>query len=204
VIFKKQLKRKRQPKNDVDAVIRHLVHNDVNLTASQDQLCTRLMYVDTLISARVKTTDEIIEDLREKFHVSQVRARQDIYDCHKVFGDARKINKNYILSHHIDDIRLMIQKIITAKEYSLLPKFYDNLTYAVNSLPVNDDTKEAPPTHITFVFNGPPPVAQEPLEDVLAEADKLLKPTVDGEYIEYEEDHSAELSSDDDPDGTGE
>jgi hypothetical protein len=204
VILKKKLKRVRQPKNDVEAVIRHLIHQDVNLTASQDQLCTRLMYVDTLIRERQKTTDEIIEALKEKFGTTLYRAQQDIYDCHKVFGDTRRLNKNYVLSHHIDDIRLMIKKIIDAKEYSLLPKFYDNLTYAVNSLPVVEDAKDAPPTQIIMVYNGAPPVEQKPLEDVLAEADNLLKPTVDGEYIDYEEDTAAQLSSDVDPDDTGE
>ena len=203
IIFRKKLRQTRQPKTDVDAVVRYLVHQDVNLTKSQDALINRLIYVDGLIRSRKKTTDEIIEGVMEKFQVTQYRAQQDVYDCQRVFGETRKLNKAYLLSHHITDIGLQIQRCVEADKLELLPKLYDNYTYAINSLPVNDDVKEAPPAQITFVFNGTPPVDQQPIDDVLAEADRLLQPSVHGEFIEYEEDHSTELSTNDGSDGAG-
>jgi hypothetical protein len=42
---------------------------------------------------------------------------------------------------------------------------------------------------------------QKPLGEVLLEADNLLKPSVHGEYLEYEEDDNAEPASDDGSDG---
>jgi hypothetical protein len=204
IIFRKKMKQVRQPKNDVDAVIRYMLHNDVKLTGSQDALCTRLMFVDSLNRGRKHTTDEIIELLKEKFTITQYRAQQDLYDCQKVFGETRKLNKTYLLSHHIQDIGITIQKCLDAKKFDLLAKLYDNYTYAINSLPVETEMKESPPTQITYVFNGAPPVDQQPIEDVLATADKLLTPGKHGEYINYEESLEPEPSTDDGSDDPGE
>jgi hypothetical protein len=202
IIFKKKLKQTRQPKNDVEAVIQYLVNDSVKLTQSQDALCTRLIRVDGLLRSRKHTTDQIIEEIMKQFEVTRYRAEQDIYDCQKVFGATRKLSKSYLISHHLEDIGLMIKKCEDAKKWDLLPKLFDNYTYALNSLPVEEDPKEAPPAQITFVFQGAPPVEQKPLGEVLQEADKLLKPSVNGEYIEYEEeDHSTESAPNDGADG---
>ena len=204
IIFKKKLKQVRQPKNDVEAVIRFMLHGDIKLTASQDSLCNRLMFVDSLIRGRKFTTDQMVEQLMEKFTISQYRAQQDMYDCQKVFGETRKLTKLYLLSHHIQEIGLTIQKCKDKDMMDMLPKLFDNFTYAINSLPEDNSIKEAPPSHITYIFNGTPPVAQEPLDDVLKKADKLLTTSKNGEYIEFEEDLESEPSADDGEDDQGE
>jgi hypothetical protein len=185
----------------VEAVIQYLVNDSVRLTSSQDALCTRLIRVDAMIRSRKHTTEQIIENMMEEFQITRYRAEQDMYDCHKVFGATRKLSKQYLISHHIEEIALTIKKCQEAGQTEMLPKLFDNYTYALNSLPVEEEAKEAPPAQITFVFQGAPPVDQKPLGEVLQEADKLLKPT-NGEYIEYEEeDHPAESASDDGADG---
>lgn len=204
IIFKKKLKQNRQPKNDVEAVIQYLVNDNIKLTAQQDALCTRLIHVDALIRSRKHTTAEIVQQMMEKFSISAYRAEQDIYDCHKVFGATRKLSKVYLISHHLEEIAIQIKKCQEANYADLLPKLFDNYTYALNSLPVEEEAKEAPPAQITFVFQGAPPVDQKPLAEVLAEADLLLKPSVHGEYIEFEENNSAESATDDGADGAGE
>lgn len=189
IIFRKKLKQTRQPKNDVEAVVQFLVNDNVKLTTSQEFLCNRLIRTDALIRSRKYTTQEIIEQLMQQFEITAYRAEQDVYDCHKVFGQTRKLSKQYLISHHLEDIGLMIKKCQEANQLDLLPKLFDNYTYAMNSLPVEEDAKEAPPAQITFVFQGAAPVDQKPLGEVLADADKLLKPSVNGEYLDYEEDH---------------
>jgi len=201
VIFKKKLKQTRQPKNDVEAVIQYLVNDNIKLTASQDALCTRLIHVDALIRSRKHTTDDIVKQMMDRFTITAYRAEQDIYDCQKVFGRTRKLSKAYLVSHHIEEIGMTIKKCQEKDMLDMLPKLFDNYTYALNSLPVEEDHKDAPPAQITYVFNGDAPVAQKPLGEVLLEADNLLKPSVHGEYLEYEEDDNAEPASDDGSDG---
>jgi hypothetical protein len=205
IIFKKKLKQTRQPKNDVEAVVQYLVNDNIKLTQSQDFLCTRLIRTDALIRSRKHTTDEIVEKLMSEFNITAYRAEQDMYDCHKVFGATRKLSKAYLVSHHIEEIGMMIKKCQEKDQLELLPKLFDNYTYALNSLPVEEDAKEAPPAQILFVLNGQIPVTQKSLAESLIEADNLLKPSAHGEYIEYdEEDSDLESASDDGADGAGE
>lgn len=202
IVFQnKLLNRGGKPKDDTEAVIRFLLHQDVKLNASQDGLCNRVLYVDGMIRSRKYSKDQMIDLIVEKFGVNEFRAIRDIDAAHKIFGETRKISKAYLLSHHIEDIGIMIRKCQEAKQYDLLPKLFDNYTYALNSLPDMEEAKEAPPAQITFVFNGAPPVEQQPVEDVLAESDELLTNS-NGEYIEFEDD-PIEPTSDAGSDGAG-
>lgn len=185
----KLLNRGSKPKDDTEAVIRFLLHQDVKLNTTQDGLCNRVLYVDGLIRSRKYPKEQIVDLVVEKFGVNKIRALRDIDAAHKIFGETRKISKAYLLSHHIEEIAIMIQKCKDEGHVDLLPKLFDNYTYALNSLPEMEETKEAPPAQITFVFNGAAPVEQEPIEDVLAEADNLLTNS-DGEYIDYEDDRT--------------
>lgn len=203
IVFQnKLLNRGAKPKADTEAVIRFLLHQDVKLNASQDALCNRVIYVDGLIRSRKYTKEQMIQLVVEKFDVNQFRAIRDLEAAHKIFGETRKISKAYLLSHHIEEIGIMIEKCKEEGVYDLLHKLFDNYTYALNSLPEMEDAKEAPPAQITFVFNGTPPVDQSPLEDVLTEADNLLTNT-DADYIDYEDDRT-EPGTDAGADGTGE
>lgn len=203
IVFQnKLLNRGGKPKDDTEAVIRFLLHQDVKLNASQDGLCNRVLYVDGLIRSRKYSKDQMIDLIVEKFGVNQFRANRDIDAAHKIFGETRKVSKAYLLSHHIEEIGMMIRKCQESGYHDLLPKLFDNYTYALNSLPDTEEAKEAPPAQITFVFNGAPPVEQQPVEDVIAEADNLLTNS-NGEYIDFE-DHTTESATDAGADGSGE
>lgn len=212
ILFEKDLKRREVPKNDAEAVTRYLLYGDIKLNNAQKELSERLLFVDQHLRERKLNHDEIITLTMKVFNVSNYRAQRDINDCQKVFGETRKLNKTYLLSHHIQEIGMQIQKCLDAKKYEYLPKLNDNLTYALNSLPVETDLKEAVPAKIVFVFNGAAPTKNESLDDVLAEADAILhKNTANGsDYIEFEEaggtddNTGAELSTDDGSDDPGE
>jgi hypothetical protein len=179
IVFRKKLQQVAKPKNDVEAVIAHLLDENQKLTAAQDLLCTRLL-----------------------FGVSNYRAEQDIYDAQRVFTKTRKISKAYVLHYHIQSIELQIKKCEDAKQFKLLPKLYDALTYALNSLPEDNDKGQPPPATLVFQFNGQLPVEQKPLSEVLKDTDELLKAPIHGDYLEFEEDHSAESATDDGADGS--
>jgi len=202
IVFRKKLQQVAKPKNDVEAVIAHLLDENQKLTAAQDLLCTRLLYADTMVRKREKTFDDIVKDITEKFGVSNYRAEQDIYDAQRVFTKTRKISKAYVLHYHIQSIELQIKKCEDAKQFKLLPKLYDALTYALNSLPEDNDKGQPPPATLVFQFNGQLPVEQKPLSEVLKDTDELLKAPVHGDYIEYEEDHSTESATNDGADGS--
>jgi len=211
ILFEKQLTRKQEPKNDAEAVIRYLLYGDIKLNGAQKELSERLMFVDEQLRARRLTNEEIIKLTMERFEVTQYRAQRDINDCQKVFGESRKINKAYLMSHHIQEIGRQIQMCLDRSKLEYLPKLNDNLTYALNSLPVETEMREAVPAKIVFVFNGPAPAQTESLEDVLADADDILKKTTEhGDFIEFtdtgdEGDNTgAELSADDGSDDSGE
>lgn len=198
-VFRNHLKKVHKPKNDVEAVIRYLLDDAIKLSPAQDQLCTRLMWADKLQRDRTKSRTEIIDDIKEKFGVTEYRAEQDYYDAQKVFGETRKLSKNYLLSHQIEKLQLLAQKCEDEKDFEMAARFMAALNNAIEMLPADDHKKEPPPTHLTFVFNGPAPIDQKPIDQVLKDAESLLK---DGEYIDYEEDPT-EPASDDGSDGAG-
>ncbi len=213
MIFERQLKRKEPPKTDVEAVIRFLLYGDVKLTPQQQELSERLLFVDEHLRARKLTTEEIVQLVMKRFEVTEYRAQRDINECQKVYGETRKLNKSYLMSHHIIEIGRQIQKLMDTKKDELiakyLPKFNDNLTYALNSLPVETEQRESPPAQIIFVYNGKPPVKEKDLDEVLAEADEMIKTPTNGDYLEYTEGETgdypgAEPSADDGADDPSE
>ena len=215
---------KRGPKSDTEAVIQHLLAGELKLTPQQEALVERITFVDKLVRGRKHTSDMIMEEVMARFSVSAKRARQDLYDCHKVFGETRKLNKAYLMGHHIEQITLQIQTCLDAGgpeldkegkptgrridqlEYMpFLAKLNDNLTYALNSLPAENDFRDTPPVQINFTFNGTAPMEKGDLEDALASADRLIIPNNDHEFIDYEEDRNGtEPAPDDGADDPGE
>lgn len=203
IVFRKKLLLGQKPKNDIDAVIAHLLDESQKLTPAQDVLCNRLIYADTMVRRREKTFDQVVADIVENFKVSSRRAEQDIYDAQRVFSKTRKMSKAYVLHYHIQSIELQIKKCEDAKQFKLLPKLYDSLTYALNSLPEDNNREQPPPAMLVFQFNGKLPVDQKPLAEVLKDTDELLKAPVHGDYIEFEEDNPAQSAPDDGADGAG-
>lgn len=176
------------PKSNVEAIIRFVNKGDIVLNAEQENLFLRLCYTDTLLRSRKYKRDDILENIRKRFGISAYRANQDITDAHKIFGETRKLNKNYLLSHHIDEIGMQIQLAKDAGRYELLPKLNDNYTYALNSIPFEAEERETPPAKIVYVFDGAPKTEKKDLMSVLLDADNLIKGTAkNGSYIEFEE-----------------
>jgi hypothetical protein len=88
---------------------------------------------------------------------------------------------------------LLAQKCEDAEDYEMAARYMTALNNAIELLPADDSKKDVPPAHITFVFNGAPPVEQKPIDEVLKDAESLLN---DGEYIDYEEDPAEPTAND--------
>jgi hypothetical protein len=183
-----------KPRTNVEAIIRFVLHNDIMLTKEQQDLSDRLFFTDMLIRKRKWTRDEVIRMIRVRFQISQWRANQDITDAHKVFGETRKLNKQYLLSHHIEEIQLQIQMAKEKGMEDLLPKLNANLTDALNALPVDKDPLDSRPKKVMYVFgdinlneSSGQAENKKPLSAALKEADDLLQKNSNGEYLEFEE-----------------
>ncbi|MDH7463961.1 hypothetical protein QEG73_21850 [Chitinophagaceae bacterium 26-R-25] len=176
-----------KPRTNVEVLIRHLSKGDIILNSDQEQLFIRLTLADQWLRSRKYDRDTIITMLRQRFSITSYRANQDITDAHKVFGETRKLNKNFLLSHHIEEIGRQIQIVLNEKRYELLPKLNDSFTYAINSIPREIEENQSSPAKIVYVFNGTPIMEKKDLNKVLQDADNLLKGLTHGEYIDYEE-----------------
>jgi len=173
-------------KTNIDTVIRHVLHQDVVLSADQEALLLRIQFADQHLRERKHTRDDIVALIVGRFGVSRWRAEQDITDAHKAFGATRKLNKTYMLSHHIDTIERQIQMAMDAKDIKSLPRLNDNLTAAINALPDSVDDKDAAPVRIVFVVKdaGPRRSIDELLKTVAAEINEPDNSVEDAEYEE--------------------
>lgn len=176
------------PKTNIEAVERYILKNDIVLTDDQRELLQRIQYADEKKRARVKSREEIIKDIVVRFGVSTWRADQDITDAHRLFGTTRKLNKNYLLAQHLENIEKQISVFEKARQYALIPKLNDNYTYALNSLQQEAAEHETSPTTIIFIVKAPGDQKKKTIDELLAEAEKKLKDNPEpNEYIEYEE-----------------
>jgi hypothetical protein len=180
-----------KPRTNVDAVIRFVHYRDIVLTAEQEELMNRLQFVDEKQRTRKFDRQQIINAVRSRFGISEWRADQDITDAHRVFGTTRKLNKNYLIAHHLDDIQQQIQLAKNARRLDLLPKLNDNFTYALNSMPPDEQITDTAPVKIVFVVKES--TASKTVDDLIAEARKMLdlKPEAD-EYIEFQDEPGGE------------
>ncbi len=176
-----------KPRSSVEAIIRFMSKADIVLNSEQENLFVRLCYTDTLLRSRKYKRDTVIDMLRKRFGISPYRANQDITDAHKAFGETRKLNKNYLISHHIDEIGMQIQLVKESGRLELLPKLNDNYTYALNSIPVQYEPEDHAPAKVIFVYNGATPVQQDTLTELLQQADNYIKASKSDDYIDYEE-----------------
>ncbi len=175
-------------KTNMEAVERFIHKQDIVLTDEQQELLQRINYADEKLRARVHSREEIINAIINRFGCSRWRADQDITDAHKLFGTTRKVNKNYVLNRHIENIENQISIFTKAKQYALIPKLNENLTNAVNSLPADLIDAQSSPTTIIFIVKAPDNNKKKTVEELLQEAEAITKQTPDpDEYIEFEE-----------------
>jgi hypothetical protein len=172
---------------DLEAVQRYIHTQDISLNTAQESLLHRLQFADEKIRSRKHTRDEIITALRTRFGVSQYRAERDITEAHSIFGQTRRLNKNYLMAQHLEDVARHIKLAESAKRLDLLPKLNDNYTYALNSLPTDNELNKHAPAKIIFIIKGDTD-KQKTHDELLAEVDALLKKTTpNGDYIEFTE-----------------
>jgi hypothetical protein len=123
-------------KNDAfTRILRFYDKADIVLTAEEELIMDRWIYCDVLLRSRKHKTDDVIEKIKEKFGVSKFTAQSDIRNTYSLFGQTRTISKEYILSHHVEDIQMTIERFKYDKSLApLLPKLYAELTRAANAL----------------------------------------------------------------------
>lgn len=141
-----------------DRIIDFFISGDVILNADEERMMMRWMFVDGLIRSKKFKREDIIRMTVEKFAVSKFTADADIAQAHHVFGRTRSLNKNYLLSHIIDDIGLQIERMKTSfakGSEQALAKLYMAYIKAVNSLPDDADPLRMPPAQIIFKMFDP-------------------------------------------------
>lgn len=174
-------------KSNLEALERFVHKKDITLTVEQEELMQRIMHADEKSRSGIHDRQAIIESIVTRFSVSKWRADQDISDAHKLFGGVRKLNKNYLLSRHIERIEKHIKIAETARNLKELRGLNDSLTHALNSLPQEVENLEATPTTIIFIVKAPDEQKKKTVEDLLKEAEAITKQLPENEYIEFEE-----------------
>src|SRR5688572_1640630 len=86
------------------AIKRFMCEGDVSLKEEEDRILSRWIFCDALLKAKELTEEEIIDKIADEYKVSVYTARNDISSTQRLFADARKINKKYLIHHHLDRI----------------------------------------------------------------------------------------------------
>jgi hypothetical protein len=179
------------PKRDFKTrIIRFLTEVEpAPLTSDEETVLARWESADRLM--REKRTDEfIINHLKVTYGVSTTTAHNDLYSAMDVFGKARKLNKSYLLHHHLGRIDQMIEKIRrkweeksegdkeyypTEKEIAAVARLNDAYTYALNSMPEQRDRASMPPPVMIFKgIKGTTVATGMSVEDALTYADEII------------------------------
>jgi hypothetical protein len=172
------------------AIKRFLNYEDVELKVEEHAILQRWEYCDRLLFAKELDEQGIIDQLVKMFEISTFTARNDIYYTQRIFADARKIQKKYLLHHHIDSIardRQMIRKAFfvegdngtafqgDSKDIMALSKLNDSYTYALNSIPEDAVDEKQPPPVFQFIL-APGQIIDRPLEieDAIKSADEII------------------------------
>jgi hypothetical protein len=189
------------------AIKRFLMDGDVVLKVEEEAILNRWIYADALMRAKEMNEEQMIRDIAEKFDISVHTSRGDIQNAQRLFADARKVNKKYLIHHHLQRIDEDIQKIRKklfrgdgdtskipdSKEMAALAKLFETYTYTLNSIPDEEAADKQPPP--VFIFKlAPGQTIEAPLEidDAVSMADEILmKQGEDGVY-EMEEEQDAE------------
>lgn len=190
------------------AIKRFMCDGGVTLKVEEESILNRWIFCDALLRAKDDDEESIIKKIAEKFNVSTFTARNDIGYTQRMFADARKINKRYLIHHHLqridEDIQRMrknlfevvtddqgkqTQCIPTSKELAAYAKLLETYTYTLNSIPEDVQVDKQPPPIFNFLL-APGQLIEAPLQldDALAKADAiLLKKNKNGVYSMTEE-----------------
>lgn len=195
------------------AIKRFMCEGDVTLKVEEEEILNRWIYCDALLRAKEDNEESIIDKLMENFNISHGTASRDIVNTQRLFADARRINKKYLIHHHLqridEDIQkirkqlfskvksdgIEIQNIPDSKEMAAYARLLESYTYTLNSIPEDIQADKQPPPIFQFIL-APGQVIEKPMEIDAAQskADELiLKQNPEGVYqIETEDDPESE------------
>lgn len=167
------------------AIRRFMMDGDVQLKVEEEEILKRWIQCDALLKAKILDEQGIIDRLVKQFKVSSFTARNDIYYTQRMFADARKVIKKYLIHHHLERIDRDIQsirkklfankKIPDAKQMAALAKMHETYTYTLNSIPEDVQHDKQPPPIFQFIL-APGQVIERPmqLEDAMKKADEFI------------------------------
>lgn len=191
------------------AIKRFMTDGDINLKIEEEEILNRWIYCDALLRAKELNEEAIVKKLTEGYGIAPITARRDIESTQKLFADVRKINKKYLIKHHLDRIDEDIQKMrkrlfihvdkdgketeVTpdAKELAAYSKLLEAYTYTLNSVPEEAQKDPLPPPIFNFQL-APGQVIEKPMsvDEALAEAEiTTLEPDQEGVYQMEEEEY---------------
>jgi hypothetical protein len=170
-------------KSNLEQIISYLSTEDgaVILTEKQEEMLGRLKQADDLLRKNKHSTKEVARMLVDIFrdkgvNYSIATAWRDIDDARMVFGTTRTINKNYIVTSHIDEIDEVIKLAKSTSNFKLLPLLFDCKTKALAQLPDDDSRKNAPPAIIFNITNNTAIIDNNMTDD---EAEAVVKEMMD-------------------------
>lgn len=176
-------------KNDAfSKILRFMTDADIVLSAGEETILDRWIYIDALLRQRKFREEDIIDKVKDKFHVSKFTARNDIYKTQALFEGARKVSKTYLLQHHAEDIALQIERIKHDKSLAhLLPKLYDAYTKAISALPEEIGKNVLPPPIIVMGTVAGQEIQKPMSIEEAREAFKKKFGKKDKEFTDYED-----------------
>lgn len=182
-------------KRDAFTAIRRFMCDDktVKLKADEEGILNRWIFCDALLRAKEDSEESLVEKIVNQFGVSVFTARNDIQYTQRLFADARKLNKKYLIHLHLqridEDIQRMrkslfevvdkdgtkVQCTPSPKELASYAKLIETYTYTLNSIPEDLQVDKQPPPIFNFML-APGQVIEKPLDyaTALDKADALL------------------------------
>lgn len=201
------------------AIKRFMCEGDVTLKVEEEEILNRWIYCDALLRAKEDDEESIIAKLVENYGIADSTARRDISNTQRLFADARKINKKYLIHHHLqridEDIQkirkhifsketvggISVQNVPDSKEMAAYARLLESYTYTLNSIPEDIQEDKQPPPVFQFIL-APGQVIEKPMaiNDAISKADELIfKQTPDELIFKQNTDGIYQINTEDDP-----
>ncbi len=171
-----------QRKDAYTRIKKFMTDGDITLLPKEEHILSRWCMADKLMKLNKYTEEQIVEKIVEKFSVSQYTARKDIYNAQALMASVMLVNKKYLLNHHAENLKLMIEQFKKDKTLvHLVPKLAAEYTRAIQAIPddLNAEKRPAP----TIIFNVTQS-AGKTFEEALASIEKRK---ADKEFTDFEE-----------------
>lgn len=197
---KDELQKLSKKRDAFTAIRAYMLGDETELRLEEEAILNRWIYVDTMLRRKDKDEAEQIAELIEKFNIKSHTARNDIYAAQRLFADARRLVKKYLIHLHLERIdqdiqryrKLVFQKdektgkdiAPDPKDVSALAKLQETYTYTLNSMPdVEAHAKTPPPKMMFLLAPGQTISAPLDLETAMKNADAIImKQNNEGTY----------------------